>query len=560
MCQVAVCDPKANKWTVKNDTSKCGETGECQTYTCDPSNENADDNGCVLHDAMAECKQEYPAGCYNHTCSDGKCVVANKCEQLNSKCWNGVCENGECEKKETEHNLVSNKCTLDFECNENDGWQPVEKDSVYCKEEYIKENPDFAKVAECYEFSCDPEKGCVHTKREGECTGSCSDDEIKECQEKHPSSDDTCVSTRCYYAGENDRRCEVKESKCETSGECQVAYCDKETNKCVVETVAPNLTADKCQSIKCDKETNTWYLAPTDVATSCVSDGCFDRHCDAVFGCMEVSKCVNNLCFTSVCNESLQCEYTEIPSPYESNDCQIAACYNSSGWNLTVLTDEQACPTEDKCVIATCNRTSGQCEYKNKTIDWNSAADKSKYNPCHNYTCNSTTGEFDDEGEKCVSELFCVKNECYDGECYQVEEECKNLDMTGYDCFYRSCTESRQCYRKLYAKAYIDICGRCLRNYDYLNPNQSLTQSEDEDCVDEMATPVLSTALTAAAIAGIVIAAIVGAVALAASGVLGTKELIKRASNAADQSAHSNPLFESNAQEMSNPAYMGDAQ
>jgi len=41
--------------------------------------------------------------------------------------------------------------------------------------------------------------------------------------------------------------------------------------------------------------------------------------------------------------------------------------------------------------------------------------------------------------------------------------------------------------------------------------------------------------------------------------VLGTKTLIERAKGADNQSAHSNPLFEENETELSNPTYAGDA-
>ena len=148
----------------------------------------------------------------------------------------------------------------------------------------------------------------------------------------------------------------------------------------------------------------------------------------------------------------------------------------------------------------------------------------------------------------------------YLGECIETSRDCAaELNMEGYDCFYPACTPSRQCYRKIYTNAYIDICGNCLRSYDATNPNATdVTTSQTEDCVNELSNPVLPTALTAAAVAGIVVAAVVVGAALAASGVFGTKELIKRAANAQDQSAHSNPLFESNAQEMSNPAFTGE--
>ena len=135
--------------------------------------------------------------------------------------------------------------------------------------------------------------------------------------------------------------------------------------------------------------------------------------------------------------------------------------------------------------------------------------------------------------------------------------------MKGFECFTRSCTESRKCYRKLLANVTIDICGNCIiasveeASNISTDPNATpQSSSEDlESCVEDLKTPALQTALTAGIIAAIVIAAIIAAAGVAASGVLGTKELMKRASRAADQGAQMNPLYESNQREAINPMY-----
>lgn len=562
-CQSAECDTESG-WKLTNNDNLCvNQNNLCEVWEC--VGEDGDEKGCKLvGNKEEECTKLQTSWCLVPYCkeADGQCHFTDTCaeETKNNKCWKSECQDNKCTNTSTPFDAETDDCTLERLCDPTTGWYTEQADDEWCKEDYKKQHPD--EKLDCLVFQCKPQGGCTHERMEN-CSEVCDQDDIEECAKKAVHDESVCRSATCYYDTDRKKYCNVINTTCTSTKKCQRAYCNKETGQCAVEDIVDPYTSDRCHVSECDQATNSWVLVETDEAKACVSDGCFGRHCDPVQGCVAVSKCNSTKCYTEECNnETKQCQRTEIPSPYVNNSCQYSYCEpEKEGWVLVVLTDDQACPTEDKCVIATCNRTSGQCEYKNKTIDWNDPEALATYDLCSNYTCNSTTGEFDLVGPKCVSELFCTKTKCdYKGECYQVEEECEDLDMTGYDCFYRSCTESRQCYRKLYTNAYIDICGRCLRDYDPLNPNQSLTQSEEEDCVDEMATPVLSTALTAAAIAGIVIAAIVGAAALAASGVFGTKELIKRAANAADQSAHSNPLFESNAQEMSNPAYMGDAQ
>jgi len=54
----------------------------------------------------------------------------------------------------------------------------------------------------------------------------------------------------------------------------------------------------------------------------------------------------------------------------------------------------------------------------------------------------------------------------------------------------------------------------------------------------------------------IVLGAIIIGGSIAASSVIGTKILLERARAANNQSAHSNPLFEGNDAEMSNPTFV----
>jgi len=102
--------------------------------------------------------------------------------------------------------------------------------------------------------------------------------------------------------------------------------------------------------------------------------------------------------------------------------------------------------------------------------------------------------------------------------------------------------------------ASIDVCGKCILESD-------LTSNLEDaigDCVDAPEQEIMKEGLAAATIAMIILAAIIIGAAIATSGVMGTKALLDRARAANNQSAHSNPLFEENEAEMTNPAFVGE--
>jgi len=111
--------------------------------------------------------------------------------------------------------------------------------------------------------------------------------------------------------------------------------------------------------------------------------------------------------------------------------------------------------------------------------------------------------------------------------------------------------------RKLIPDTYIDVCGRCV-NLDgeviaYANGKRS---SEDDGCTGFPEKPVLTQAISAAAIGLIIIAAVIAGIAISASSIFGVKTLVDRASEAKGQFAHTNPLFEKNDAEQENPNFV----
>ena len=77
----------------------------------------------------------------------------------------------------------------------------------------------------------------------------------------------------------------------------------------------------------------------------------------------------------------------------------------------------------------------------------------------------------------------------------------------------------------------------------------------DAECLEGMGVNVPIAGITGGVVAGIVIAVVVVVAGLTASSIYGTKELMKRARNAADQGAQMNPLYEDSKHEASNPFY-----
>jgi len=118
--------------------------------------------------------------------------------------------------------------------------------------------------------------------------------------------------------------------------------------------------------------------------------------------------------------------------------------------------------------------------------------------------------------------------------------------------------------RKLIKDAYVDVCGNCIKEEvnDVAESEMSSSLSHSSidllECTHAPPKPILTEGLAAASIALIILFAILIGAGIAASGVIGTKTLIERAKGANNQSAHTNPLFEGNEAEMTNPAFVGE--
>jgi len=326
----------------------------------------------------------------------------------------------------------------------------------------------------------------------------------------------------------------------------------------------------ECMKYECQKQGDgswEWKYVPTEVNNTCLSDECSTRVCDPDEGCVETdicmvktTECDSYSCDASGGNGKGKCVRTDLRPTFIKTECTEEVCQDGKKV-LTQLNLTIACANPNKCLVPDC--IEGRCVFHDKEPE--------DRDLCLDYTCIPTTGEFETKPH-CDDGLYCTENQCtVTGECKYPQIICteEELPMDGYPCFVAKCKEGDgeyNCVRKLRPNAYIDVCGNCIQEKEDDDESTSgfnnVTSAESSvdllECTNAPPKPLLAEGLAAAAIALIILAAVLVGAGIAASGVLGTKTLIDRAKGARNQSAHTNPLFEGNEAEMTNPAFVGE--
>jgi len=129
------------------------------------------------------------------------------------------------------------------------------------------------------------------------------------------------------------------------------------------------------------------------------------------------------------------------------------------------------------------------------------------------------------------------------------------MNMTGFgECFITACSEKRKsgCYRKVVENAYFDECGVCIGSYKQGEDDPN--KGKGGECKDPYRVVV---SIAAGAVAAITVACVLAGLGVSIGGTLLTRELIRRAKAAADAGAVTNPMYEDNGREMSNPVFEG---
>lgn len=546
-CQKLDCskDMGCVKKNVLNLTSRC-PTDKCHTSKCDPDH-SPDATGCVY--TKVDCSDPRP--CMRTSCDPATgCTSVDTCEEATrgNMCYSAVCTEIGCvytEKKPVESSCIAETSV----CVNSTGYKYKYKTEEWCR----ANDPE---ASSCKSYKCTEGKGCESSVIPN--CNACSKDQGMDdagCQlgtKELEAIPGACWSSRCVTV-DGMALCHNESVVC-PKRDCQTVSCvvDPETGKgeCVY-TDIENPFKDQenhCYSAVCH---GTYYAL--EFTSSCVSDDlCVNATCDNNTGaCTREPTCPHRACQTETCSkETGACTYEDVACEPSTNRCLTTICDVEADACVAVENVHHGCNDGNECTKDVCNSEKGECEFIPKENPLGN-------DPCMLYTCNKSTGEWTeafkcDDGKRCTQDICTPK-----GECMHPPVVC-DLDMAGYVCFYPACSERRFCYRKLLTNVYVDICGNCVGDGSNDTSSYSFaTEEADAACLEGKGAAIVPAAITAGAVAGIVVAVVIVLVALTVSGVFGTKELIRRANAAGSDSAHTNPLYEGNENELENPMYAG---
>jgi len=590
-CRTVTCDKNGTKCVVKSDDNVCKQLDTaCVKWECAGENVTATDEatGCIVKEnKTAICQSEGEAACLEYTCSlaNGTCIVKHDtCEDQNDGCTTFKCEKSGtgseygCVEHPIEGPANTSCATYTCDPDPDIGWHlfnsTTDKD---CR----GNDPDVCKLYKCY-----PSKGCDYEFVDP-CDEKCTEAFVGTCQvEANLSSTlDSCLLAACKVRTEgsspdtvpycvnystNCLTSELAEDAQKKNGEdpktCYTVECANGT--CVL-TKRPNPTEENtaCWLNVCRFINNThgwdWVREPTEVQLSCKSDVCNEWKCDDKDGCVPTDICgvKSNDCKTYFCKTnddgSKECTYKN--KTLIDAECMYEECIGDvkHQWPKNVT---EVCVNSNKCKVPACSEK-GLCVYKDATPPEGLFTN----DQLECAVCDPDTGSW---SFGCDDGLFCTNDICaVGGKCRHTDVNCfKILNMSANSekdkCFMAVCNERSdkyQCKRKKKVGVYVDVCGNCIRQDGY---EGSSGESEDDTvaCVEAPEEPVLKEPLAAAAIAMIVLLAVLVGGVIAASTIIGTKTLLERARAANNQSAHSNPLFEDNVKEVSNPTFMEEVE
>lgn len=598
------CSPKNKCYRVTPDNStadccrqdaiNCQITDDkCLVYGCDPN------TGCTVK--PLECIPE--DSCHNLTGCDNK---TEGCQYISACPYLGPCNISTC----TPISSTDFECTYTDKCTSDDLCQiPVcNVETGECSLEPVKcipSNP--CNTARCYMGRCIEE---VNITRKIECAslansscyrGFCNEsdgqcvleevDEVINCQacEENTTLDCSEYNTGCatYTCAPVDdesllTQCVPQEDACPPSEDpCIIRQCTDD-GRCLQTDVQCEPAADKCHYTRCitDPLNNKTYKCETYDTFAKPDDACFENYCDENGLGKRRNKCEEKNCFTLIGCEvnatgGADCIYKPIECP--SGKCFQGYCDVETG-SCMQYDNSSNCDIHNPCKIPSCDAENG-CEYVDITCDDKNPCTIDKCVPIIFETSGSSTdanssetlnGVVYDSSDsytsselengyvcvyepKCTTSLFCQTVSCNaNGTCVFKGYECEdmNANSTLDKCHMYTCDEERRgCKISLAPSAFLDVCGTCLA---------AINKTSSTDCLAGMKLPNFAAAIGGAAIAAIVIAAIIVAAVIGVSSTLGTRELMKRAKKNADAGTNTNPLYEGNEHEFSNPTFTGE--
>jgi len=597
-CREVKCSTSVNGGCyveLNNAVCKSAHGNACEEFECTPLNAAVPAayaaTGCRLKNNLtanleATLKGDGRINCFKATCNKvtGVTTPQDTCVSSRPSCATSACTKSgsawSC--KETEVNDPKDACTT-YSCTKT-GWTVTDQ---VTRERCIAQFGGEDKV-KCGNVFCDAKKGCQNVTIAG-CESQCTNEKTAACVKEGyaKSTDSACILGACnvkHTTGTEyelvcnfedvhdclkEKEAEVKKLNDAHPDRCYSPICGEDGRCTYSYDDLPNLASEpetKCMHHVCQKANNGvwgWVYVATEENNTCKTDECSYRECLPDVGCKETDICLNRT--TDCMAYSCKVDKCVGESLLIRTNCTVEICVDDK----KVLTEDLTICSKNNtnmCLLPTCiydaNTTTSYCSYYDKPTD--------NDDPCLNHTCDPKTGKFT-HVFKCDDGLYCTDNRCtVDGTCRYDEIRCsEELDMEGFACFEARCKEDRDnkkhvCMRKLIKDAYVDVCGNCIKEEvnDVAESEMSSSLSHSSidllECTHAPPKPILTEGLAAASIALIILFAILIGAGIAASGVIGTKTLIERAKGANNQSAHTNPLFEGNEAEMTNPAFVGE--
>lgn len=268
----------------------------------------------------------------------------------------------------------------------------------------------------CFDYSCDPDTGCVSTPDDSNscddnnmCNGAetcqgglCINGTALNCTSNNPCIDGSCIpATGCHYANNNANSCEDG-NMCNGQESCSNGVCMSgvpldcnDTNMCTNDT--------------CNAATGCQHTAVVcEDSNACTADSC-----DPATGCVFAPVSCNdtNACTADSCDAATGCQHTAIACN-DTNPCTSDACDPASGCVFSAVTDGTSCADATVCNGAEVCQA-GMCA-SGVSLDCEDA------NPCTDDACDAMTGcvHVPNDGNSCEDGNVCNGQEsCSAGVC-----------------------------------------------------------------------------------------------------------------------------------------------
>lgn len=439
-CTIDNCVESSDTCTHNNDNSVCNDNQYCNgDETCDPTNNSADQYGCVA--GSSPCVDEF--ACTDDSCNEQE----DSCQNIpnNSNCNDNLFCNGDevcdpdAQGSDSEGCIAgvdpcmdSVECT-DDSCNESDDSCANEPNNAKC------DNGVFCDGQE----TCDSEQGCIAGQ-----TPQC-DDNVNCTQDNCDQQADKCVNTPDDSSCNDNLFCNGTEScdttlgcvnnddapDCNDSISCTDDSCSNDLAKCVNTPV----------SSRCDDGAFCNGVEICDIDNGCIAGekpGCDDEIDCTVDDCNEDDDSCTHVADNTFCDDGQFCTGTEICSletgcetlPRNCNDyvlCTLDSCDEDNNTCVnepddTVCEDHNPCTEPDECTATGCSYT--------KLADGTVCdIDPQKDESCQNGLCvpDCLSATDCDDGFDCTSEICNGNGHCEyspdDDICNEGREYCDNI-------------------------------------------------------------------------------------------------------------------------------------